>query len=145
MDRFFDLRHRVEEAEIDAQQHVHNLRYLQWTLWAAGEHTRAGGWDAKAALKEGFGWVVRNHEITYRSAAFSGDELIVRTWVSDVSRFASTRKYAICRPLDETVLARVSTRWVYIDLREHKVLAIPKPLAEQLRVCETPPPLPWSS
>ena len=55
MAKYFDLEHCVADEEIDAQQHVHNLRYLQWTLWAAG-HTRAGGWDAKAALEEGFGW-----------------------------------------------------------------------------------------
>jgi acyl-CoA thioester hydrolase len=144
MDRYFDLEHRVDESEIDAQQHVHNLRYLQWTLWAAGEHTRVGGWDAKAALELGLGWVVRSHEITYRAAAIAGDELIIRTWVSEVSRFASMRKYAICRPRDQTVLARVETRWVYIDLRQHKVLAIPDELLGQLLVCETPPPLPWS-
>ena len=143
MKSYYDLKHRVEDAEIDAQQHVHNLRYLQWTLWAAGEHTRAGGWDAEDALEKGFGWVVRSHDITYRAAALAGDELIVRTWVSEVSRFASKRKYAICRPVDRTVLARVETRWVYIDLREHKVLAIPQPLLKQLSVCEKSPPLPW--
>jgi len=75
MDRYFDLEHRVDDSEIDAQQHVHNLRYLQWTLWAAGEHTRVGGWDAKAALEKGLGWVVRSHDITYRDAAIAGDEL----------------------------------------------------------------------
>ena len=144
MKRYFDLEHHVEDEEIDAQQHVHNLRYLQWTLWAAGEHTRAGGWDAKAALDQGLGWVVRSHDITYRAAAVAGDQLIIRTWISDLSRFASNRKYAICRPRDRTVLARVTTRWVFIDLRQHKVLAIPPPLLEQLAVCETPPPLPWT-
>lgn len=144
METYFDLKHRVEDEEIDAQQHVHNLRYLQWSLWAAGEHTRAGGWDAKAALEDGLGWVVRSHNIIYRAAAVAGDALVIRTWVSDVSRFASMRKYAICRPSDQTVLARVETRWVYIDLHRHKVLSIPPELLEQLVVCEKPPPLPWS-
>lgn len=144
METYFDLKHLVEDEEIDAQQHVHNLRYLQWSLWAAGEHTRAGGWDAKAALKDGLGWVVRSHNIVYRAAAVAGDALVIRTWVSDVSRFASMRKYAICRPSDQTVLARVETRWVYIDLHRHKVLSIPPELIEQLVVCEKPPPLPWS-
>ena len=143
MERYYDLKHVVEDSEIDAQQHVHNLRYLQWTLWAAGEHTRAGGWDAQSALENGFGWFVREHEITYRAAALAGDELIIRTWVSDVSRFASKRKYVICRPVDQTVLARVETRWVYIDLRQHKVLAIPQLLLDQLLLCEKSPPLPW--
>ena len=69
MSDFFDYSHVVAPDEIDAQGHVHNLRYLQWTLWAAGSHSRAGGWDSKKALEQKLGWVVRNHDITYRAAA----------------------------------------------------------------------------
>ena len=76
---FFDFLHTVLEDEIDAQMHVHNLRYLQWTLWAAGKHTKAIGWDAGAALQRGVGWVVREHRIQYRLAAVAGDQLVVRT------------------------------------------------------------------
>ncbi|MEO1527782.1 MAG: acyl-CoA thioesterase [Planctomycetota bacterium] len=140
---FFDLSHTVSEDEIDAQMHVHNLRYLQWTLWAAGKHTSAIGWDTKAALDRGVGWVVREHKIQYRMAALAGDELIVRTWVHDLQRFASRRKYVICRLSDRSVLARVETRWVFADLRNHKALAIPDEAKARLIVCNQPPPLPW--
>lgn len=143
MDAIFDLQHRVADDEIDAQQHVHNLRYLQWSLWAAGQHTAALGWDATEQLRRGFGWVVRSHEITYRAAAVAGDQIVVRTWVSELDRFASRRRYAICRPADRTVLARVETRWVYVDLKVHKVLPIPPAAAERIAVMESPPPLPW--
>ncbi len=68
------------------------------------------------ALRSGFGWVVRSHDVTYRAAAMAGDELTIRTWVSDIARFASRRKYVICRPVDQAILARVETRWVYVDL-----------------------------
>ncbi|WP_372898155.1 acyl-CoA thioesterase [Stieleria sp.] len=144
-DAHFDLAHTVAEDEIDAQQHVHNLRYLQWTLWAAGRHTESIGWDAKAALARGLGWVVREHSIQYRGAALAGDEIIVRTWVHDLQRFASRRKYVIFRPADRTVLAKVETRWVFVDLNQHKALPIPEEAKEHLVVCPTPPPLPWES
>ena len=105
MPDFFDYSHTVAPDEIDAQGHVHNLRYLQWTLWAAGAHSRAGGWDSKQALEQQLGWVVRNHEITYRAAAMEGDAVIIRTWVAEIAKFASLRKYLICRSADETILA----------------------------------------
>jgi acyl-CoA thioester hydrolase len=143
MKPYFDLHHTVAADEIDAQGHVHNLRYLQWTLWAAGEHSKAVGWDAAAALRGGFGWVVRSHEVTYRAAARAGDEVTVRTWVSDLARFASMRKYAICRQKDQVVLARIETRWVYVDLVQHRVVAIPDPVAAQIAVCDPAPSLPW--
>ncbi|MCO8125064.1 acyl-CoA thioesterase [Stieleria sp. TO1_6] len=142
-DRYFDFHHTVADQEIDAQQHVHNLRYLQWTLWAAGRHTDASGWDTKAALERGLGWVVREHSIQYRSAAVAGDEIVVRTWVHDLQRFSSRRKYLICRPADQSVLARVETRWVFVDLRQHKALEIPVAAQRLIVVCDTPPPLPW--
>ncbi len=125
------------------QGHVHNLRYLHWTLGAAAAHVASQGWDSKRALADGFGWVVRNHEIKYSAAALSGDALIIRTWISDVSPFASLRKYAICRPADKTVLARVETRWVFVDLSVRKVIKIPPAATSGLTVCDPAPPLPW--
>ncbi len=143
MSDFFDYHHTVADDEIDAQDHVHNLRYLQWTLWAAGAHTRELGWDAKAELERGFGWVVRSHDATYRAAAVGGDEIVVRTWVADLAKFASRRKYVVCRPADRTVLTRVETRWVYVDLSAHRVVAIPRRAAGQLVIPQQTPPLPW--
>lgn len=145
LSEFYDYQHTVAEDEIDTQGHVHNLRYLQWTLWAAGAHTRAAGWDQKAELEQGFGWVVRQHDVTYRAAAMAGDEIVIRTWVQDVARFASRRRYLICRPADQSLLARVETRWVYVDLSVHKVVAIPPNLVSQLAVCKPVPDLPWKS
>lgn len=141
----FDLHHTVEPDEIDAQEHVHNLRYLQWTLWAAGRHTDAIGWDRPNELKRGFGWVVREHSIQYRGAAVAGDQVVVRTWVHDLQRFASRRKYVIFRPADRAILARVETRWVYVDLKNQKAVAIPDHAKQQLVVLPTPPPLPWET
>ena len=144
MPSFYDLPHVVSSDEIDAQLHVHNLRYLQWTLWAASKHTAACGWDEKAASKDGMGWVVRKHEITYRAAALEGDELVIRTWISDIDRYASMRKCWICRPLDRRVLAKAETRWVYVNLRIHKVVPIPDQLRTQMMTSKNPP-LPWDS
>lgn len=48
MDLVYQYSHCVTPDEVDQQQHVHNLRYLQWTLWAAHAHSAAAGWDAAA-------------------------------------------------------------------------------------------------
>lgn len=141
---FFDSFHTVQADEIDAQQHVHNLRYLQWSLWAAHRHTESLGWDRQQALQQGVGWVVREHNIQYRAAAFSDDEIVIRTWVHDMQRFASRRKYWICRPADQSLLAKVETRWVFVDLTQHKILPIPSEAKDNLVVLPEPPPLPWA-
>lgn len=143
-DPWFDFHHTVQPEEVDAQAHVHNLRYLQWTLWAARDHNAAAGWDAAAALDRGLGWVVRDHESTYRVAAVVHDEVLIRTWISDVNRYACVRKYLICRPKDHKVLCRVSTRWVFIDLREHRALDVPKAAIAGHTVYARNPPHPWN-
>ena len=134
-----------KKDEIDAQRHVHNLRYLQWTLWAAGKHSRASGWDSEAADREGVGWVVRSHDATYHAAAVAGDEIVVRTWVSEIAKFAARRKYLVCRPADRTILTRVETRWVYVDLNQHRVVPIPEQLIQQMAIPATVPLPPWES
>lgn len=139
---FFDLAHTVTDDEIDAQRHVHNLRYLQWTLWAARDHVASMGYDRDRMHAEGIGWVVRDHEITYRAAAIADDVIVVRTWISESRRYAVTRKFVICRPADQTVLARGQTRWVYVDLRRHKAMAIPPEILAMVDSTSTPP-LPW--
>jgi len=143
MEDYFDFTHTVAADEIDEQGHVHNLCYLHWSLGAASAHTAAAGWDSERALGDGFGWVVRNHSVKYSAAALEGDWVVVRTWVSDVSQFASLRKYVICRPRDKTLLARVETRWVFVDLNRRKAIAIPEAARESLRLCKSTPLLPW--
>ena len=143
MTPYFDFHHTVTKYEIDSQGHVDNLQYLRWTLGAAGDHSAACGWDAKRAREAGFGWVVRNHEAKYRAAAFAGDQIVVRTWISEIGPFASLRKYVVCRMNAPEVLTRVQTRWVYVDLRVHRVVAIPETILAGMSVCPSHPPLPW--
>lgn len=145
MSPFYDYHHTVTDDEIDAQGHVHNLRYLQWTLWAANEHSRCLGWNAQAALEEGIGWVVRGHDAIYRVAALAGDQLVVRTWVSELTRVASRRRYLVCRPSDQKVLTRVETRWAMVDLRRRRAIDIPAAAVRQMQVLQRPPGLPWET
>ncbi len=39
---------------------------------------------------------------------------------------AITRRYLILRPRDKQTLARVTTKWVLVDLTQHKVMMIPE-------------------
>lgn len=144
MSEYFDHPHIVADDEIDAQQHVHNLRYLQWSLWAAGGHTRAMGLDTGAELERGFGFVVREHGAVYRAAALAGQKIVVRTWISQIDRFSSWRKSYICRLSDRCILTKVDTRWVYADLKRHKVAEIPPQIRRSAKVLSAPPPMPWN-
>jgi acyl-CoA thioesterase FadM len=74
-----------------------------------------------------------------------GDEIVVRTWISEMGKVASRRRFAICRPQDKTVLARGETRWAMVDLNARQAIAIPPDILLWIVVLERPPILPWES
>ena len=141
---YFDVEHRVNSEEIDGQGHVHNLRYLAWTLKAASRHSAAIGWDSEKMQRElGCGWVVRSHEIQYRVAALENDAIVIRTWICEVAKQFATRRYLICRPADQKIIARVSTRWVMADLTQRCAIAIPNSIIDKMPVLSAAPSPPW--
>ena len=108
------------------------------------KHTAALGHDAAGQLERGFGFVVREHHVTYRYAALGDDDLIARTWIDSLDEHSSYRRCDIYRPSSRHRLATVRTRWVYIDLREHRLTRIPDTMRSRASVLSAAPSPPWS-
>lgn len=113
----FTARRIVCEDDIDELQHVNNLQYLRWTLKAAVAHSSHVGWPPERYRELGAGWVVRSHKITYKVPALLGDEVEIRTWIADVEKISSLRKYEIARAADGRFFALAETQWVFVDYR----------------------------
>jgi acyl-CoA thioester hydrolase len=113
-----------DEAE-DLNGHVNNVEYLRWMQDAALLHSTALG-STEATKAAGATWVVRTHKIEYFRPAYAGDNIIVLTWVSNVRRVQSLRKYKIVRPADRALLAEGETNWVFVDAQSGKLRSIPK-------------------
>ena len=108
----YEIRVRVEEADIDAQGHVNNVVYLRWAQDVAVAHWRT---LAPNESRDTIGWVVLRHEIDYKAAGLLNDQLRVKTWVGQRDGLAFERHTEIIRAQDEKLLARVRTLWVPID------------------------------
>jgi acyl-CoA thioester hydrolase len=119
-----EQRRTVQDVEIDELGHVNNLRYIEWMLAAAVDHSSAAGWPAERYRELGNAWVVRSHAIEYLRPAFAGDEIVVRTWVSEMGKVSSRRKTAIVRA-DGQLLARAETLWVFVNRRGHGLDRVP--------------------
>ena len=72
-----------------------------------------------------YAWVARSHKIDYLLPAHAGDDLIVYTWVADMLRASSLRRYEITRVQDQAILARAETRWAFVNLASRKPIRIP--------------------
>jgi acyl-CoA thioester hydrolase len=115
----------VRPEEIDRLGHVNNLAYMAWLLDAAVAHSAVQGWNAERYDQLGCVWVVRSHEIKYIEPAYADQQIVVRTWVADMSKVSSTRRYRIERAADGAVLCKAATRWAFVNLADGKLRAIP--------------------
>lgn len=116
----------VRPEEIDRLGHVNNLAYLAWMIDAAVAHSAAQGWNGDRYQQLGAAWVVRSHEIKYLLPAYEAEPVVVRTWVADMTKVASTRRYQIARAGDDQVLAKAATRWAFVDLESGALVRIPE-------------------
>ncbi len=125
----FEYFHTVTADEIDQQGHANNVVYVAWMQAAALAHSAARGWTPQRYLELGMGWVARRHTIEYLRPAFDGDEIVVRTWVIDMTRVASTRLYRISRRSDSELLAKAETSWAFINYATGRPTRIPKEIS----------------
>ena len=123
--KFIDKRTVVEE-DLDALNHVNNLQYLHWTLKTASAHSAHVGWPSSRYRELGVGWVVRSHNITYKSPAKLHDEIAIHTWIKSFDKVTSIRKYEIIRQSDQRVCAIAETRWVFVNFETLQLVPIPE-------------------
>ncbi len=146
MPAIFEYRLVVPPSAIDALGHANNTVYFQWMEATATAHSTEQGWSTEQYLERGIAWVARSHSIEYRRPAFAGDRIVVRTWVCDMHKVSSSRRYRILRELDQPedgaefeLLARAETRWVLIDLQSRRPIRVPEDVASCFDLVDQPP------
>jgi acyl-CoA thioester hydrolase len=75
-------------------------------------------------------WVVREHRIEYLLPAFVGEEVEVKTWVENIRRVRSLRKYEFVGKTDNKVLVKGETDWVFVDTKTGRPLPIPERVSQ---------------
>jgi len=108
----YTLTIKVGVEDIDNLQHVNNVVYLRYVQEVAQAH-----WDAISTdeMKKKYSWVVVRHEIDYKSPAFSGDELIAKTWVSACEGVRSVRNVRVYNATTRKLVVETKTDWCLLD------------------------------
>ena len=113
----------IPQTAIDENGHVNNVTYVQWMQDIAVEHySSIGGVEAQGPDAT---WVVREHKNEYLTPAFAGEEIEIRTWVENIRRVRSLRKYEFVRKADGKTLVRGETDWVFVDVTTGSPRAVP--------------------
>ena len=114
----------IPQTAIDENGHVNNVAYVQWMQDIAVEHYASiGGIQAQGPDAT---WVIREHRIEYLFPAFEGEEIEIRTWVENIRKVRSLRKYEFVRKADNKILVRGETDWVFMDIKTGSPRAIPE-------------------
>ena len=140
MPTIFHHPYTVVEEDIDLLGHASNVSYLKWMQDAAIAHSAVQGWTSEAYQTLGAGWVVRSHQIEYLQPAFAGDEIVVRTWVADMRKVTSLRRYKIVRVAEgkDIVLAVAATDWAFIHFQTRLPKRIPVEVSQAFTVIDSP-------
>ena len=121
----------IPENSIDENGHVNNVAYVQWMQDIAVEHYASiGGIQAQGPDAT---WVIREHRIEYLLPAFECEEIEIRTWVENIRKVRSLRKYEFVRKSDGKFLVKGETDWVFVDTRTGSPRAVPEAVIKVFR------------
>lgn len=116
---------KVTEQDIDFNNHVNNVTYLSWMIEAATKHSESVGFGYKECLKLGGTWIAKSHNIEYKKPSFINDELQMETWIEDIGKILSTRRYELTRVSDKVLICEGKTEWVFVDSEKMRPMKIP--------------------
>jgi len=121
---------KVVADDIDFNGHVSNITYLSWMIDAAIRHSESVGFGYEECLKLGGTWVAKSHNIEYKKPSFKNDELQMETWVEEIGKIMSIRRYILTRPFDNTLILEGKTEWVFVDSKRFRPMKIPSMIIE---------------
>lgn len=92
---------------------------------SAEQHCRVIGMDVFTLLNRQEAWVLKSGASKMERYPGYGEKIEIVSWISSVDRFRGYREFRI---IDEQglVIGEMSTLWVYMDLKERKLKAIPQ-------------------
>ena len=127
LNRIYKRTFTIPADAIDENGHANNVAYVQWMQDIAVEHYASiGGVEAQGKDAT---WFVREHRIEYFLPAFAGEEIEVSTWVENIRRVRSLRKYEFVRTSDGRILVKGETDWVFVDAKSGRPVPIPEQVA----------------
>jgi acyl-CoA thioester hydrolase len=119
----------VTSDDIDFNGHVNNLKYLEWMIDIAMEHSAHEGFGIEYYKTHGVSWVAKKHCVEYKLPAFKDERLILKTWIDEVKKLSVIRKYEIYK--NERLITHGFSEWVFVDFNTKRPKKIPQEIIER--------------
>ena len=124
------MKRRIYYYDTDCGGVVYYANYLKYLEEARSEYLEARSLIVKEMLQQGIGFVVARQEIDYRSPAFYGDTLEVKTRVTEASLTRVNFEYDIVNQ-DGKAVVGAKTVLVFVD-KTLKPKRIPEEVLKKL-------------
>lgn len=117
-------KYTVQASDIDENQHMNNIKYVEWVQEISKRHwlnlVTPYGYD-----KEYF-WVVINHNIDYKAAAHEGEEIEIKTYVEKLEGVYSYRRVIITNLTLGKKCMSALTKWCLLSAESKRICRIPE-------------------
>ena len=120
----------VSETDIDQNDHMNNVRYVELIQEISKHHwfKLVENYD----YDEDYYWVVLNHNIDYRASALLNDELLIETYVEKIDKLYSHRRVIIKHKVSGKICMNALTRWCLMNANTRKICRIPESFIQML-------------
>ena len=130
----------IEPRDIDQTHRVTYVALGDYILQAAGEDADRNGFGVRNLNCANCSWVLSRMAMALERRPEQYEQIVVRTWVNEVSRLMTTRNMVITGEHGRPVGA-VVTQWAMIDLDKRTPLDIRAHLDYDRAVVEEPSPI----
>jgi YbgC/YbaW family acyl-CoA thioester hydrolase len=127
------LRRPVQWRDLDSVGHVNNAAYGDFVEDAARQAASQCGWPASRMAAEGFDLATQRLRIEYRQQAQPSDEMVIATWVSELTAEGALRHTTVTRAADGELLAQAVARWRCVDVQTRTAIAAPQRFLADMR------------
>ena len=103
----------VRSYECDSYGHVNHAVYINYLEYARIRFLDEAGYDYPGLLKAGFFTYVSRVDVSYRSPAFSDDELTIESEPILLRRVTGVMRQVIRR--GDTVIAEANVHWCIVN------------------------------
>jgi acyl-CoA thioester hydrolase len=124
--RAFAYRFRARHDELDSFGHLNNAVCVKYMQEAAIQASSDAGYSLQWYEEHAVSWVIRRLEVRYHLQVRYGDEVQVRTWLSECGRCTVVREYDVTRVTDGARVARGRALWVYTHGQTLRPLRLPQ-------------------
>ncbi len=126
--KVFEQNILITNKEIDENEHVNNVMYVQWMNDIAIAHSSNVGDTVAYQRKNNYMWVAKSHTIDYIRSAYEGDTVSIKTWASEYKKTATLREYEFYNQKNE-LLAKAKTVYVFLNFSTLRPTKIPEEVA----------------